>query len=41
MMKPEDVAEACVFIASLPPRTYVAELVMMPGELQCVGQAAV
>jgi serine 3-dehydrogenase (NADP+) len=39
MMKPEDIAEACVFVGSLPARTYVAELVMMPGRLQCVGQA--
>ncbi len=37
MMKPEDIAEACVFAASLPPRTYVAELVLMPGALQCNG----
>ena len=41
MMKPEDIAAACVFVASLPARTYVPELVMMPGALQCVGQAAV
>ena len=40
MMKPEDIAEACVFVAGLPARTYVAEIVMMPGLLQCVGQAA-
>jgi NADP-dependent 3-hydroxy acid dehydrogenase YdfG len=39
MMKVEDIAEACVFVAGLPARTYVAELVMMPGRLQCVGQA--
>ena len=39
MMKPEDIAQACVFAASLPPRTYVAELVLMPGALQCNGQA--
>ena len=37
MMKPEDIAQACVFVASLPPRTYVAELVIMPGALQCNG----
>ncbi len=41
MMKPEDIAETCVYVASLPARAYVAELVMMPGRLQCVGQAAV
>jgi serine 3-dehydrogenase (NADP+) len=39
MMKPEDIADACVFIASLPPRTYVPELVMLPLALQCVGAA--
>lgn len=37
MMKPEDVAQACVFAASLPPRTYVSDLVLMPGALQCDG----
>jgi NAD(P)-dependent dehydrogenase (short-subunit alcohol dehydrogenase family) len=37
MMKPEDIAQACVFAASLPPRTYVADLVLMPGALQCNG----
>ena len=41
MMKPEDIAETCVYVASLPARTYVAELVMMPGRLQCIGQTAV
>jgi NAD(P)-dependent dehydrogenase (short-subunit alcohol dehydrogenase family) len=37
MMQPEDIAQACVFAASLPPRTYVADLVLMPGALQCNG----
>ncbi len=37
MMKPEDIAQACVFAASLPPRTYCADLVLMPGALQCNG----
>jgi NAD(P)-dependent dehydrogenase (short-subunit alcohol dehydrogenase family) len=41
MMKPEDIAQACVFAASLPPRTYVSELVLMPGALQCNGHSAV
>ncbi len=41
MMKPEDIAAACLFVASLPPRTYVPEIVMLPGALQCVGQTAV
>jgi len=39
-MQPEDIAAACVFVASLPPRTYVPELILMPGALQCVGQAS-
>jgi NAD(P)-dependent dehydrogenase (short-subunit alcohol dehydrogenase family) len=37
MMKPEDIAQACVFAASLPPRTYVSDLVLMPSALQCNG----
>jgi serine 3-dehydrogenase (NADP+) len=37
MMKPEDIAAACVFAASLPPRTYVSDLSLMPGALQCNG----
>ncbi len=38
-IQPEDVGMACVFLASLPPRTYVPELIMMPPALQVVGQA--
>jgi len=37
MMRPEGTAQACVFAASLPPRTYVSDLVLMPGALQCNG----
>ncbi len=37
MMQPEDIAQACVFAASLPPRTYCSDLVLMPGALQCNG----
>jgi NADP-dependent 3-hydroxy acid dehydrogenase YdfG len=37
MMQPEDIAAACVFAAALPPRTYVSDLVLMPGALQCNG----
>ena len=37
MMQPEDIAQACVFAASLPARTYVSDLVLMPGALQCNG----
>jgi NAD(P)-dependent dehydrogenase (short-subunit alcohol dehydrogenase family) len=32
-LKPEDVAAACLFVASLPPRVYVPELVMLPAGL--------
>jgi NAD(P)-dependent dehydrogenase (short-subunit alcohol dehydrogenase family) len=39
MMKPEDIAQACVFAASLPRRTYVSDLVLMPGALQCNGHS--
>jgi serine 3-dehydrogenase (NADP+) len=38
-MQPEDIASACLFIAKLPARTYVPELIMMPGALQCAGQS--
>ncbi len=38
--KPEDIAAACLFVASLPPRTYVPELVIMPGMIHCVGQTS-
>jgi NADP-dependent 3-hydroxy acid dehydrogenase YdfG len=39
MMKPEDIAAACVFAASLPPRTYVSDLSIMPTALQCNGNS--
>ena len=32
-LQPEDVAEACLFVASLPPRARVPELVLMPAGL--------
>jgi NADP-dependent 3-hydroxy acid dehydrogenase YdfG len=32
-LKPEDVAEACLFVASLPNRTRVPELVLLPSGL--------
>jgi NADP-dependent 3-hydroxy acid dehydrogenase YdfG len=37
MMQPEEIAEACVFAAALPPRTYVSDLTLMPTALQCNG----
>ena len=33
-LKPEDVAAACLFVASLPPRAFVPELVILPTGLQ-------
>ena len=38
-MQPEDIAMGCLFLATLPARTYVPELIMMPPALQVVGQA--
>jgi NAD(P)-dependent dehydrogenase (short-subunit alcohol dehydrogenase family) len=32
-LQPEDVAEACLFVASLPPRAHVPELVLLPSRL--------
>ena len=32
-LQPQDVADACLFVASLPPRTYVPELVLLPAGL--------
>jgi NAD(P)-dependent dehydrogenase (short-subunit alcohol dehydrogenase family) len=41
LLKPEDIAQACVFVASLPPRAYVSDLVIMPRGLQCNGHPVV
>ena len=30
MLQPEDVAAACLFAVSLPPRAYVPELTILP-----------
>jgi NAD(P)-dependent dehydrogenase (short-subunit alcohol dehydrogenase family) len=38
-LQPEDLAQACVFLATLPGRAYIPELIMMPPALQVVGQA--
>ena len=32
-LQPEDVAEACLFVVSLPPRCHVPELVLLPSRL--------
>jgi serine 3-dehydrogenase (NADP+) len=39
MMQPEDIAQACVFLAALPSRTYVSDLTIMPGAFQCNGNS--
>jgi NAD(P)-dependent dehydrogenase (short-subunit alcohol dehydrogenase family) len=38
MLLPEDVAAACLFAVSLPPRAYVAELTILPTALQAIGR---
>ena len=38
MLRPEDIAAACVFVVTLPPRAYVPELVILPTELQAIGR---
>jgi NAD(P)-dependent dehydrogenase (short-subunit alcohol dehydrogenase family) len=38
MLRPEDVAAACLFAVSLPPRAYVPELTILPTALQAIGR---
>jgi NAD(P)-dependent dehydrogenase (short-subunit alcohol dehydrogenase family) len=38
MLQPEDVAAACLFAVSLPPRAHVAELTILPTALQAIGR---
>ena len=40
MLLPEDVAAACLFAVSLPPRAYVPELTILPTALQALGRTA-
>jgi NAD(P)-dependent dehydrogenase (short-subunit alcohol dehydrogenase family) len=40
MLQPEDVAAACVFAISLPPRAHVPELTILPTALQALGRTA-
>ena len=37
-LQPEDVAQACLFLASLPPHTYVPELILLPGAIDWIGR---
>lgn len=36
-LRPEDVAEACLYVAGLPPRVHVPELLLLPTALQAPG----
>ncbi len=38
MIAPEDVAEACLFAVTLPPRVFVAELTLLATALQAIGR---
>ncbi len=38
MLRPEDIAAACLFVVELPPHAYVPELVILPTELQAIGR---
>ena len=40
MLEPEDVAQACFFLASLPERAYVPELTILPTEIQALGKTS-
>src|SRR5215216_7857866 len=39
-LKPEDVAAACYFLATLHPRAYVPELTILPTEIQALGKTS-
>ena len=39
-LKPEDVAQACFFLASLPERAYVPELTILPTGIQALGKTS-
>ena len=38
MLRPEDIAAACLFVVTLPSRAYVPELVILPTEVQAIGR---
>ena len=38
MLRPEDIVAACLFVATLPHRVSVPELVLMPTEIQTIGR---
>jgi len=39
-LKPDDVAQACFFLATLPPHAYVPELTMIPTAIQALGKTS-
>ena len=39
-LKSEDVAQACLFLATLPPRAYVPELTILPTAIQALGKTS-
>jgi len=39
-LKPEDVSQACLFLATLPPHAYVPELTMVPTAIQALGKTS-
>lgn len=39
-LKPEDVADTCFFLATLPPRAYVPELTILPTAIQALGKSS-
>jgi NADP-dependent 3-hydroxy acid dehydrogenase YdfG len=41
MLQPEDVAAACLFVVSLPPRAHIPELTILPTALQAIGKTNV
>ena len=41
MLQPEDVAAACLFTLTLPPRASVPEITLLPTALQAVGKTNV
>lgn len=38
MLRPEDVAEACAFLAALPAHVAIPELPILPADLQVLGK---
>ena len=40
-LQPDDVAAACLFLATLPPRAYVPELTMVPTAIQALGKTSI